>query len=117
MVYSYRSDLFTPLMGADDCCSGTDLESRLEQDRTEFGNNIIRAITGLRVDVRPHIEGEDRINLRLVDTISRTVFDHSVIFSAKLSFLIRKKQFRNFLKEKKLTNQIERSIKKLSKKL
>jgi len=48
------SDLFPHLQGGDDCISEDDLKSRIEKDRVELGDNVLRAVTGMRLHVRPH---------------------------------------------------------------
>ena len=60
---SIRADLFPVMQGGEEVVSLEDLESRMLIDKQELGNNVVRGVTGLKVNVRPHTEGEDRINL------------------------------------------------------
>ena len=58
-----KSDLFPRLQGGEEAASLEDLEARMLSDKRELGDNVIRGVAGLKVNVRPHPENEDRIKL------------------------------------------------------
>ena len=58
-----KSDLFPRLQGGEEAASLEDLEARMRSDKKELGDNVVRGVAGLKVNVRPHPENEDRIML------------------------------------------------------
>ena len=56
-----KSDLFPRLQGGEEAAPLEDLEARMLSDKRELGDNVIRGVAGLKVNVRPHPENEDRI--------------------------------------------------------
>ena len=58
-----RPDLFPQLNGYD-CTSSEDLDNRLKLDKEQLGENFVRGVTGMRVNVRPHYDDKDTLDTR-----------------------------------------------------
>ena len=58
-----RTDLFPRLQGGEEAASLEVLEAKMYSDKMELGDNVVRGVTGLKINVRPHPENEDRIKL------------------------------------------------------